>query len=119
MIDLKEGDIPQPMQRPTIHRPRRRRRIPKLRLQQLSPRRIETAQILHHSLIMTAQLGHRTGLREPANHPLPACKKHLRAPERHLAERAETRHCVGIWCTALERQNSLLYRGLHGAQYVP
>lgn len=58
------------MDSPAIIRSRSRIRIPKLRLQQLPTRRIETAKILYRRCIVTAQLRVRASLRRTSKYLL-------------------------------------------------
>ena len=55
-------NIPQSVERPAIHWPSDGVCVPELRLQELSTRRIEAAQVLHHCRVVAAQLGHRARL---------------------------------------------------------
>lgn len=53
---------PQPVNRPVIIRPIGRVSIPKLRLQKLSSRVVETASVLSFELVLTTQLRIRAGI---------------------------------------------------------
>jgi hypothetical protein len=66
--------------------------VPELRLEELSARCIEAAEVLHDSRIVAAQLRHRAALCEAAHDAASTTKEDLRATDCELAECADRRH---------------------------
>lgn len=74
------------MKSPAIARTSGRVCVPELRLKDLSTWRIEAAQVLDDSRVVTTQLRHWAALGEVAHHALSASEKDLRTTDGDLAE---------------------------------
>jgi hypothetical protein len=96
------------MKRPAIIRSSGWIGVPKLRLQNLSTRRIEAAQVLHHGRIVAAQLRRITLLRKCPADTL-STKKYLRATKGELAESPERRHVCRLWSDVLQGMRRIMY----------